>query len=235
MDFKNNLPRHIAIIMDGNKRWARLKGLSSVMGHRAGIDAARRITEACVSLNIPILTLYTFSTENWQRPKKEVDILMRMLKEFLRKELDVLKKNNIRLNLFGRMNGLPNSVKEILSLSQESTRSNSKLVLNLALNYSGRQEIVDAVKKIADSVRKGIYKLDDIDETLISNNLYSAGLPDPDLLIRTSGEMRISNFLLWQISYSELYITKKLWPDFTAEDLKLAIESYQGRDRRFGR
>lgn len=225
---KTNLPKHIAIIMDGNGRWAGMRHLPKIVGHRQGIESVRRVVEYCRETGIPILTVYAFSTENWKRPKKEVEALMGFIKEYLKKELDNFKKNKIRFNCIGRLNELPPSVKKSIEEAMKETKEYSELVFNVALNYGARSEIVDAVNRILKDGRKRI------DERAFGQFLYTRDLPDPDLLIRTSGEMRISNFLLWQASYSEFYFTKKLWPDFKKEDLEKAIEAYQKRDRRFG-
>jgi len=214
--------------MDGNRRWARKKKIPAFMGHHAGIESVRKVVSNCLELNIPILTIYAFSTENWSRPKKEVDLLMSFIGEYLDKELDNFMANNIRLNFFGRIAKLPKFVRNKLEHAMETTRKNSKLIFNVAINYGARSEIIDAVKKIIDEKRK------DINEQNFSDFLYTRGVADPDLLIRTSGEQRISNFLLWQLSYSELYFTKVLWPDFGKRDLLKAIETYQKRQRRFG-
>lgn len=230
-----NLPRHIAIIMDGNGRWARQKGFPRVLGHREGIKAVRRTVESAVDLNLEVLTLFAFSVENWNRSPKEVGALMKMLPEFLEEETPDMIKNNIRFRTIGRTRGLPDFVQESLERTRRATEKNLGLNLVLALNYGGRTELVDAAQAVAREVSRGKLSPDQIDEQLISRHLYTDGLPDPDLLIRTSGEMRISNFLLWQISYAEIYVTKKLWPDFTREDLMEAIRDYQQRERRFGR
>lgn len=231
---KNNLPQHIAIIMDGNGRWAKLRGLPRVMGHRAGIKTVRETVKACRELGIKYLTLYAFSIENWKRPKKEVETLMRFLNEYIDKELRSLKENDIRLNVIGRANGLPDYVRPKLNKAIEETKGCKSMVLNVALNYGGRCEIMDAAKKFASMVKSGKLSINALDEKMFCDFLYTKDQPDPDLLIRTSGEMRISNFLLWQISYSELYITPKLWPDFKRRDLEEAIAEYQKRERRFG-
>ncbi len=205
------------------------------MGHREGIKAVRRVVEAAADLNLEVLTLFAFSVENWNRSPKEVDALMKMLPEFLEKETPDMMKNNIRFRTIGRIHGLPDFVQESLEQTRQTTGENSGLNLVLALNYGGRTELVDAIQAVAQEVSEGSLAPVQIDEQLISRHLYTSGLPDPDLLIRTSGEMRISNFLLWQISYTEIYVTKKLWPDFTKEDLMEAIMDYQQRERRFGR
>lgn len=231
---KDKLPQHIAIIMDGNGRWAKRRGLPRVMGHSAGMKSVKEIVKACRELGIKYLTLYAFSTENWKRPKREIETLMRFLNEYIEKELKSLKENDIRLNVIGRIDGLPDYVHPKLKAAIKETRNCKAMILNVALNYSGRAEIVDAAKKFASSVKSGEHKINELDERLFAKFLYTEDQPDPDLLIRTSGEMRISNFLLWQISYSELYITPKLWPDFRKRDLEEAISEYQTRDRRFG-
>ncbi len=229
-----NLPRHVAIIMDGNGRWARSRGLPRVMGHRAGIKAVRSVVEAARELGIEVLTLYAFSVENWKRSDSEVSTLMALLKEYLRRELENLMRHEIRLNVLGDLEGLPAAVGSQLRRVMEETAQNQRMVLNLALNYGGRAEIVQAVKQIAHQVRSGRLKLSSVDEQTFSRFLYTQGQPDPDLLIRTSGEQRLSNFLLWQISYAELYLTPKLWPDFGKADLLRAVAEFQQRERRFG-
>ena len=204
------------------------------MGHRAGIKSVREITEACARLGIQVLTLYAFSVENWQRPRQEVDTLMNFLDEYLKKALNTLNKNKIRLNAIGRLDGLPEFVQNRIRYTIEKTISNDGLILNLALNYGGRSEIVDAARRIINEVNEGTLKPKDLNEKTFSNFLYTDGLPDPDLLIRTSGELRISNFLLYQISYTEIYVSSKYWPDFHKDDLEAAIEEFQKRERRFG-
>ena len=231
---ENSLPKHIAIIMDGNGRWAKQRGFPRTMGHRAGIKSVRRVVEACVELKVSVLTLYAFSVENWQRPKLEINTLMRLLSEFLEKEIDEMNEHDIRFMAIGRLEELPDFVQKRLSRTIEATSRNKGLVLNLALNYGGRSEIVDAVKKIAQKVKRSELDPEEINEASFSQFLYTQGIPDPDLLIRTSGEMRVSNFLLWQISYSEIVVTKKLWPDFNKNDLEKAIQEFQTRERRFG-
>lgn len=231
---KTNIPTHIAIIMDGNGRWARERGLPKIMGHKKGAESVREVLKACGELGVKYLTLYAFSTENWKRPKKEIEGLMRLLGSQLDKETKNLNKNNVRLNAIGRIEELPEAVQLKLKKSMEFTRNNTGVTLTLALSYGSRAEIVDAVKKIISQIEQGDLRKEDIAEENFSNCLYTNTMPDPDLLIRTSGEMRVSNFLLWQISYAELYVTKKLWPDFGRKDLEKAIKEYQKRQRRFG-
>jgi undecaprenyl diphosphate synthase len=233
------LPRHVAIIMDGNGRWAERRHLPRIAGHRAGVQSARAVIEACARLHVPALTLYAFSLENWRRPKAEIDFLMRLLREYLRKELPVIHRNNIRLQVIGRSVQLPKAVLADVERGVAHTAENTGMRLNVALNYGGRAELVDAFNAIFDRVRhNGAHHngLDSfrVDEQMISDNLYTAGLPDPDLLIRTSGEMRVSNFLLWQIAYAEIYVTETLWPDFRCAELYAALIEYQKRERRYG-
>jgi undecaprenyl diphosphate synthase len=229
------LPEHIAIIMDGNGRWANRQNMPRVAGHQAGIDPVRNTVEACARLGLRALTLYAFSVENWKRPRHEVETLWRLLRFYLKRELPNLMENNIRLFAIGRLDGLPRQVRDELLAGVDATRGNTGLRVNLAINYGGRAELVDAMNAIlADARRKGTAASLEVDEELISSHLYTSHVPDPDLLIRTSGEMRISNFLLWQIAYAELYVTETLWPDFTQSDLLRAILDYQRRDRRFG-
>lgn len=229
-----NLPRHVAIIMDGNGRWARARGLPRVMGHRAGIKSVRAVVEAAREAGVEVLTLYAFSVENWKRPPAEVSTLMRLLNEYLRRELSNLMRNEIRLNVLGDREGLPKLVQQQLARVMENTASNDRMILNLALNYGARAEILQAVRQVAEQVKAGKLKPGQVDEELFSRFLYTDGQPDPDLLIRTSGEQRISNFLLWQISYAELYLTPKLWPDFGKADFLKALSEFQRRERRFG-
>jgi undecaprenyl diphosphate synthase len=229
------LPAHIAIIMDGNGRWANRRRLPRVAGHKAGIGPVRATVETCARLGIKVLTLYAFSVENWKRPRHEVETLWRLLRYYLRQELPELQKNDIRLQAIGRLDALPPQVRRELESAVEATGANRGLLVNLAINYGGRAEIVDAVNAILDMARlDGSLGSLKIDEDQIATSLYTAESPDPDLLIRTSGEMRISNFLLWQIAYAELYVTETLWPDFTRGDLLQAILEYQKRDRRYG-
>ena len=230
----DRLPRHIAIIMDGNGRWAQKRGLPRSMGHRAGVEALRKIVKACSKLEIQVLTVYAFSTENWKRPKDEVGVLMTLLTEYLRKELLELHQNKVVIRAMGKISDLPLEAQHELAHSMESTRDNTGLILNLALNYGGRSEIIEAVRSLSKEVLSGKQRIEEIDEQRFSERLYTRGLPDPDLLIRTSGEMRLSNFLLWQLAYTEIVVVEELWPDFGQAALLEAIRSYQKRDRRFG-
>ena len=232
---KNNLPKHLAIIMDGNGRWAKKHGLFRTLGHESGTKSVKKIIEACATLGIENLTLYAFSTENWNRPKIEVEALMKVLVNSLIKELPTLEKNNIKLNAIGNLEKLPVKAQKELQDVINKTAGNTKLVLTLALSYGSREELVNAVKNISDKVKNNIISVDKIDDSVINEHLYTQNLPDVDLLIRTSGEHRISNFLLWQIAYAELYFTDILWPDFKESDLYEAILSYQKRERRFGK
>jgi len=229
------LPQHIAIIMDGNGRWAKKRRLPRIAGHRAGIRAVRQVVEACARLGVGCLTLYAFSVENWKRPRTEVKLLMKLLREYLKKEIPELNKNNIRFGAIGRISSLPPAVQEDLHTTIEQTRANSGLRLTLALNYGGRAELIDAVRDLATRLqRHGTLNVDAITEDELSRHLYTHDLPDPDLLIRTSGEMRLSNFLLWQVAYCEIWVTDTLWPDFKEEDLFQAIADFQRRERRYG-
>jgi len=231
---KKKLPRHVAIIMDGNGRWARKRLLNRVNGHERGSETVRQIVRACREFGISILTLYAFSTENWQRPKLEVQALMALLERFLISEEKELLENGIRLNAIGEIDRLPDRVCDRIQEVMASTRHNDQMLLNLALSYGGRAEIVRMVQSISKKVRDGVMTPGDITEEAVSAHLYTASIPDPDLLIRTSGEMRISNFLLWQIAYSEIYITNTLWPDFNREEFIDILDDYQHRERRFG-
>lgn len=231
---RGEIPTHIAIIMDGNGRWARKRGLPRVAGHREGVKSVRDIVEACAQLGVKYLTLFAFSTENWRRPRREIDTLMKLLIKTLRAETNNLHKNDIKLMAIGDLDSLPTEVQRELKEAIERTRDNKRMVLNLALSYSGRWEIIEAVRDIARDAKAGKISVDDIDDKLFSSYLKTAGIPDPDLLIRTSGEYRISNFLLWQIAYTELYICDRLWPEFRRRDLYEAIRDYQRRERRFG-
>jgi undecaprenyl diphosphate synthase len=230
-----NLPQHIAIIMDGNGRWAKGKGFNRIFGHKNGVTAVRETTEACAELGIKFLTLYAFSSENWNRPKFEVNALMELLIETIKKETDTFIKNGIKLNTIGRIDQLPAKAYKSLLELKELTKNHNKLELVLALSYGSKDEIVEAVKTISEKVKTGALQPENITNETISQHLYTHNIPDPELLIRTSGEHRISNFLLWQIAYSELYFTEVLWPDFRKEDLYNAIISYQHRERRFGK
>lgn len=231
----HNLPRHIAVIMDGNGRWASQRGLNRVKGHQEAIKSVRDVVEACAELEIDILTLYTFSMENWKRPRDEVSALMHLLVNTIKNELNDLLKNNVRLITIGQLEDLPLLTRKSLNYAIAKTQHCNGLTLNLALSYGGRREIVDVTKVISQKVKSGEIDIDDIDEVLFSNFLYTANLPDPDLLVRTSGEARLSNFLLWQLAYTEIYITDILWPDFRRDNLYQAIQSYQKRERRYGR
>jgi undecaprenyl diphosphate synthase len=231
----DRLPAHIAIIMDGNGRWARRRGLPRAAGHKAGVEPVRTTVETSSRLGIQALTLYAFSVENWKRPRAEVDTLWRLLRIYLRRELPEIMRNGIRFTCMGRLDGLPPQVRQELENAIDATARNTGMRLNVAINYSGRAELVDALNAIVDDARlEGRLRDLHVDEETIASHLYTAGTPDPDLLIRTSGEMRISNFLLWQIAYAELYVTETLWPDFRRADLLHAILEYQKRDRRFG-
>jgi len=235
---RKRLPRHIAVIMDGNGRWAQRRHFPRVEGHRRGVAAARETIETCTRLGIDALTLYAFSAENWRRPKAEVDFLMRLLREYLRKELPVIHKNNIRMSVIGRQEELPGGVREDIQRAMELTAGNSGMRLVVALNYGARTELVDAFNAVLEETRRNATngELDRlrVTEQMIADHLYTAGLPDPDLLIRTSGEHRISNFLLWQIAYAEIHVTGVLWPDFNRARLLEALLDYQGRERRYG-
>jgi len=233
IDFKR-LPRHIAVIMDGNGRWAKSRNLPRVEGHRAGIASVREIVETAARLELPVITLYAFSVENWKRPRYEVATLMLLLKEYLRKELATLMDNNIRFVPIGRVDGLDETVQRELRYAQEQTSRNTGLLFQIALNYGGRAEIVDTVNRIMALLREREMSDAVIDEAFFSDHLYTANVDDPDLLIRTSGELRVSNFLLWQIAYAEIHVTKVLWPDFRRRNLFEAIIDFQARDRRYG-
>ena len=234
IDIKN-VPNHLAVIMDGNGRWAKKRGLFRTKGHENGAKAVKQVVEACGEINIPYLTLYAFSTENWNRPKLEVELLMTLLISSLKKELKNLQKNDIRLLAIGNINELPRKVLKELSEVIEKTKSNKQLTLTLALSYGSRQEIIKTIKEISLKVKNNLISPENIDESVINKHLYTQILPDVDLLIRTSGEQRVSNFLLWQIAYAEMYFTDTLWPDFDKEKLFEAILNYQNRERRFGK
>ncbi|MCB0746322.1 MAG: isoprenyl transferase [Ignavibacteriae bacterium] len=229
-----NIPEHIAIIMDGNGRWAKQKSLPRAAGHKRGVETVRTMVQACTNLGVKYLTLYTFSTENWNRPQKEITVLMRLMVRSLKNETNELNANKVKITTIGDSKSLPKIVQQELEHAKFKTKNNDKLVLNLALSYSGRWELIEAVKKIAKSCVEGKTKIEDIDEKVIGQNLTTAEMPDPDLMIRSGGEHRISNFLIWQIAYSELYVSNVLWPDFNCNNLIEAIEDYQHRERRFG-
>ncbi|PIF60442.1 undecaprenyl diphosphate synthase [Flavobacterium sp. 2] len=232
---QSNLPKHLAIIMDGNGRWAKQQGFLRAFGHENGTKSVKKTITTCAKLGIEYLTLYAFSTENWNRPKLEVEALMKILINSLKKELVTLQENNIRLNAIGNLEKLPKSAQRELLDVIDKTKNNTRLTLTLALSYGSREELVNAVRIISDKVKNNIISIDAIDDSIINEHLYTQNLPDVDLLIRTSGEHRISNFLLWQIAYAELYFTNVLWPDFKDQDLYEAIISYQKRERRFGK
>ena len=234
MDKNLKLPAHIAIIMDGNGRWAKKRNMPRVFGHKQGAKSVRTITTACAELGLKYLTLYAFSTENWKRPEQEVGFLMKLLSDFLDKETKTLMKNNVRLLTIGEIDRMDPAVYKKLTSVKKQTAKNSGLTLILALNYGSKREITLAVRSLASSVLKKKIRVNDINEELFSSRLFTAGIPDPDLLIRTSGEMRISNFLLWQIAYSEIYVTDVLWPDFGKNNLLRALEEYSARERRYG-
>lgn len=228
------IPKHIAIIMDGNGRWAKKRNLPRVAGHKEGVESVRYMVEACAYLGVEVLTLYTFSTENWKRPKDEVSTLMRLIVKSLQNETDELNKNNIRLTTIGNLNSLPSIVQNELNQAIEKTKDNQRLILNLALSYSGRWELLESIKTIIREFEDGNVKIEDIDEKLVSNHLTTKNFPDPDLMIRSGGEYRISNFLLWQLAYAELYVSDVLWPDFRTHELYKAVKDFQSRERRFG-
>ena len=231
---RGNLPRHVAIIMDGNGRWATARGVPRLMGHRAGRESVREAVKGAVALGLEVLTLYTFSIENWQRPAREVRALMAILRQTLRAERRELKANNVRLRVMGRIGDLPEAVREVIDETCDYLAGSSGLLLNLALSYSGRVELIDAARALLrEQARRP--RPEELDEAGLARHLYTAGLPDPDLLIRTSGEMRLSNFMLWQLAYTELWITETLWPDFRRRHLFQAVADFQGRERRFGR
>jgi len=228
------LPRHIAIIMDGNGRWAKERGLPRIKGHEQGAESVRAVTEACVEIGIEFLTVYAFSTENWRRPETEVQALWLLLEHFIAQETPTLMKNNVRLQAIGRLHELPTSCQQALREAIATTSKNTATTLILALNYSGRTELVDAVRELCREVAAGARDIESIDAETVAAHLYTRGLPDPDLLIRTSGELRLSNFLLWQLSYTEIHVTPKLWPDFGKDELREAIAEFQKRERRYG-
>ena len=231
----SKIPNHIAIIMDGNGRWAKAKGKNRLFGHRNGVKAVQKTVEESTRLGVKHLTLYAFSTENWKRPQKEINTLMNLLVKSLKKELEQMLQNDIRLNAIGNLSKLPLSVQEELNQTIEKTKKNSRMTLTLALNYGGKEELTHAFREIAFKVKNNIISPENVDETIINKHLYTQNLPDVDLLIRTSGEQRISNFLLWKIAYAELYFLDILWPEFNETHLHLAIHNYQNRERRFGK
>ena len=228
------LPQHIAIIMDGNGRWAKAQGKHQIFGHKNGVKAVREVTEGCAEIGVKHLTLYAFSTENWNRPKMEVSALMELLFLTIGKEIKTLQKNNIRLNAIGHLHNLPESNRKAITEVMEATKNNTRMTLTLALSYGSREELSEATRKIAVDYKEGKISLEEINQQSISNHLYTKDMPDPELMIRTSGEHRISNFLLWQLAYTELYFTDKFWPEFTRNDLFKAIYDFQQRERRFG-
>ena len=230
----SKLPQHLAIIMDGNGRWAKKKGLPRSVGHREGAKAVKKVIANCLDFNIPILTLFAFSTENWKRPKNEIAFLLKLFERVLSKEKANLIKNNIKINFIGRLNDLPNSLNDKINELCESTKRNNKLILNMAVNYGGRAEIVDAINSIIVKIDEKKLNIEEINEDTIRDNLYTYNLPDPDLLIRTAGEMRISNFMIWQIAYTEFWVTPVLWPDFDKNNLIEAITNFQKRVRKYG-
>ncbi len=232
---KENLPKHLAIIMDGNGRWAKKQGMRRIFGHENGKKAVKQVVESCARLGVENLTLYAFSTENWNRPKAEIEALMKLLITSLRTEFNSIHDNNIRVDTIGNIEKLPKSTQKELLEVINKTKNNTRMTLTIALSYGSREELISAIKSISTKVKNNIISIDAIDESIINQHLYTQNLPDVDLLIRTSGEHRISNFLLWQIAYSELYFTDVLWPDFTEQDLYEAIISYQKRERRFGK
>ncbi|KEI17042.1 isoprenyl transferase [Clostridium haemolyticum] len=231
---KDNIPKHIAIIMDGNGRWAKQKKLPRTLGHKAGVETIREIVKECSNLGVKILTLYAFSTENWKRPKEEVGALMKLLVEYLKKELKELHEENVIIRTIGNISKLPKICQQELTNAYNTTKNNTGLILNLALNYGGRDEIINAMKEIGAKIKEGTLSPEDINEEVISQVLYTKNLSDPDIIIRTAGEQRLSNFLLWQCAYSEFWYTDIKWPDFKKDDLCKAIYDYQNRDRRFG-
>jgi len=230
----SNIPRHIGVIMDGNGRWAKKRGLMRSIGHREGARNLRKIVEACYDIGIKYLTVFAFSTENWSRPEAEVKQLMSLLSEYLKNAENELKGKNIRIRVIGDKERLPEDIKNAIAQVERNTEKRDGLSFNIALNYGGRQDIIQAARKLAEDVKKGLIEVEDIDETQLEKRLFTAGIPDPDLLIRTSGEMRISNFLIWQCQYTEFYFCRTLWPDFSRKDLEKALLAYQERSRRYG-
>jgi undecaprenyl diphosphate synthase len=231
---ENKVPVHVAVVMDGNGRWAKNRGLPRAVGHKAGMDVLREIVKCAHSIGLKVITFYAFSTENWKRPRWEVDFLMRLPEEYLQKELPFLQEKDVRLKVIGNLERLPKRTQKTVEKAIEETKDNQGLILNFALNYGGRLEIINAVKKIASEIREGALEVEEINEDVFADHLYTKGLPDPDLLIRPSGELRLSNFLLWQMAYTEFWFNTVLWPDFKREDFLQAILDYQNRERRFG-
>jgi undecaprenyl diphosphate synthase len=232
---KSRLPKHVAVIMDGNGRWAKQRGMPRIMGHQRGVDALKDLLRCCRDWGIPALTAYAFSTENWGRPLEEVEFLMTLFERVLRRETREMMEENVKIRFVGDLSALPPSLREEIDRSQEETAGNSGIQFTVATNYGGRQEIVQACREIARQVQQGVLSPDSIDESLFEKYLYTAGIPHPDLLIRTSGELRLSNFLLWQMAYAEIYVTQTLWPDFDRSQFHQALKDYQDRDRRFGK
>jgi undecaprenyl diphosphate synthase len=232
---KELLPQHVAVIMDGNGRWAKRQGLPRIMGHKAGVDALKDLLRCCKDWGIKSLTAYAFSTENWKRPQEEVEFLMSLFQRVLRQELREMVEENVQIQFVGNLQALPKALQEEISRSMAETKNNQSIKFTVATNYGGRQEILQACRAIAQKVQEGILKPEEISEELFESHLYTAGIADPDLLIRTSGEMRLSNFLLWQMAYGEIYITDTLWPDFDREEFHRALSAYQQRERRFGK
>lgn len=231
---KKRVPKHIAFIMDGNGRWAAKRNMPRTYGHKAGVETIREVVKECVKLGVEYITLYAFSTENWKRPEEEVSTLMNLLVQYLRTEIEEFHKNNLRVNAIGNLSHLPNICQKELLKAAETTKNNTGMMINVALNYGGRNEILEATKKIANEVKSGELEISDISEETIASHMYTRSIPDPELMIRTSGEQRLSNFLLWQLAYSELWFTNDYWPDFKGPQLRKAIYEYQNRDRRFG-
>jgi undecaprenyl diphosphate synthase len=232
---KNRLPHHVAVIMDGNGRWAKSRNLPRIMGHQRGVDILKDLLRCCQDWGIPALTVYAFSTENWGRPEEEVNFLMTLFERVLRRELDEMMKENVRIRFIGNLTSLPSSLQEEINYSMEKTATNSGINFSVATNYGGRQEIIHACQKIADQVKLGLINVNEINDQLFESYLYTRDIPNPDLLIRTSGEMRLSNFLLWQMAYAEIYVTQTLWPDFDRSEFHQALLNFQQRDRRFGK
>lgn len=232
---RDRMPRHVAVIMDGNGRWAKRRAMPRIMGHRRGVDVLKNLLRLCRDWGVEALTAYAFSTENWGRPVEEVEFLMTLFERVLRQELREMMSENVRIRFAGNLAALPESLREEIDRAMTLTSTNTGIQFTIATNYGGRQEIIQAVKSIAQQVQAGTLDLDDIDESVFDRNLYTSGICDPDLLIRTSGEMRISNFLLWQMAYAEIYVTDTMWPDFDRQEFHAALRDYQGRERRFGK